>query len=221
LRCGPSAHGISPFAALLRPDSSASASSAPAKAHLSFPRTGTSTSMILFEASAVLSNPSQPCRDRIRFGRSGCGGFDSWALTRPHQPSAARVADGGELMLPWALPLSGLPGTSWCKRPGSLIDLRLPPMDRQDLPGFAHRPPAKTASGGSPLLSLARDACRSCRDPAGPPDQDRPHASAALQRFMRPMPGSSDNAERSALGRTSRMRFLACWKGTSSGTRFS
>jgi hypothetical protein len=142
LRCGPSAHGISPFAALLRPDSSASASSAPAKAHLSFPRTGTSTSMILFEASAVLSNPSQPCRDRIRFGRSGCGGFDSWALTRPHQPSAARVADGGELMLPWALPLSGLPDTGWCKRPGSLIDLRLPPMDRQDLPGFAHRSPA-------------------------------------------------------------------------------
>lgn len=58
----------------------------------------------------------------VLFGRSGYGGFDSWALTRPHQPSAARVADGGELMLPWALPLAGLPGTSWCKRPGSLID---------------------------------------------------------------------------------------------------
>lgn len=122
LRCGPSAHGITPFAALLRPDSSTSASFAPAKAHLSFARISTSTSMVLFEASAVFSSPSQPCRDRIRFGRSGCGGFDSWALTRPHQPSAARVADGGELMLPWALPLSGLPDTGWCKRPGSLID---------------------------------------------------------------------------------------------------
>lgn len=141
VRCGPSAHGISPFAALLRPDSSASAFSALAKAHLSFARINTSSPRFCSGVSAVSRNLLNLVAT-VLFGRLGYGGFDSWALTRPHQPSAAEVADGGERMLPWALPLSGLPDTSRCRRPGSLIDLRLPPMDRQDLPGFAHRPPA-------------------------------------------------------------------------------
>jgi hypothetical protein len=123
-------------------------------------------------------------------GRSGCGGLDFWALTRPSSSSAA-VALGGELMLPWALPLSGL-GHEVCNVTGASRRV--------------HRPSPFRFRRLS-ALELRRRLPAS-RKPRWLPDQSRPGAPA-LQRFSRPMPCSSDPALPGA-GRTSRMRFFTC-----------
>lgn len=68
----------------------------------------------LVEVSAASNLPGIISRDCVR---SGCAGFDFWAFTRPYQPSAASRL-WPRIMLPWALPLSGLLDTDWCRLPG-------------------------------------------------------------------------------------------------------
>jgi hypothetical protein len=61
-------------------------------------------------------------------------------LTRPCQPSAAcRLVRRTHAALGFAS--LGSTGHQLVQRPGSAHRIRLPPMDRQDLPGSAHRPP--------------------------------------------------------------------------------
>lgn len=118
--------------------------------------------------------------------------FDSWALTRPSSLSAALSLFDGGLMLPWALPLSGL-GTPIGAAQGAR-------------PRRVHRPSPFRFRRLSALELLAYRL--PCRNPAGSPDQSLPDAPA-LQRFRRPMPCSSGVALPDA-GRTSRMRFFTC-----------
>jgi hypothetical protein len=100
----------------------------------------------------------------------------------------------------------GLLGHQLVQAPGSIVGIR--PMDRPHPPGSTHRPPPFRFRWLS-ALELRHDACRPCRDPDGPTDQGRLRLSPALQRFRRPMPGSSGRGATRA-GRTSRMRFFTC-----------
>lgn len=141
-----SAHGIQPFAALLRPDSSAMSSAA--EAHLTF------VCRIHLDGSGrgIGRQNSYKCRQRpTRMLR-----FVFWALTV--RPAIHCLSSDSRLMLPWALPLSGLRTpvrAAWRARP-------------------RHRPlaVARSVSGGSPLLGFS-SVLQLCRDPDGPPDQNR------------------------------------------------
>jgi hypothetical protein len=112
----------------------------------------TSTSIILVEASAAccLRIRSQTCIANDR-GRSGCGGFDFWALTRPSRSSAVRRC-GRRTHAALRFASLGPWDTSWRNVAGAS-----PPRS------FGRR---LSASGGSPLLSFGV-AYRLCRNPAG------------------------------------------------------
>lgn len=125
--------------------------------------------------------------------------FAFWALTRPCQPSPAAGRLRRRSVLPWALPLSGLPdtprGAAWReasphafvgRRPFLLRRLSALELGWSRWPVFAE-----------PRWSAANQAGR---------------APSALQRFQRPTPDSSDPALHRAnrAGRATRMRFFIC-----------
>lgn len=176
-----SAHGIQPFAALFRPDSSATSSVA--EAHLTF-----ACRILLdgFGRGIGWKTGTDPIGAKHPQGRSGqwglspfsgrseCGRFVFWALTRPASRPLPVVRQGAHAALGFAS--FGPADTCWCSltgsSPSSLIGRRPFRFRRLSALGLQRRSPA-----------LPEPRWFAGPEPVSPP---------ALQRFQRPMPCSSD-----------------------------
>ena len=170
-----------------------------AKAHLSFARSRSSSSVFL-EASDA-SNLSSPTRLRpIRMCRVRFLGFV------PSVPAIRGLSFMPRIMLPWALPLSGVPDTYWCRLTGRSFGCCR--WTGRTLP-VALISRRRSASGGSPLLSFGTILASS----AGTPMVRWTKAGLARHLLFSDSGGRCLVPPYAALpgcGRTSRMRFFTC-----------